>query len=85
MRELTMHELDVQLAEQLPARELMGGYSKSSCGCNPDHSSGHSSNTFISQGGNGNGSHDGNGNFLSPVSGDLDGNLSGNSVVVTVL
>jgi hypothetical protein len=27
MRELTMHELEVELAEQLPARELMG-----SCG-----------------------------------------------------
>jgi hypothetical protein len=25
MRELTTHELDTQLAEQLPARELMGG------------------------------------------------------------
>jgi hypothetical protein len=24
MRELTIHELDAQLAEQLPARELMG-------------------------------------------------------------
>jgi len=27
MRELTVHDLDVELAEQLPARELMGGYS----------------------------------------------------------
>jgi hypothetical protein len=25
MRKLTTHELDTQLAEQLPARELMGG------------------------------------------------------------
>jgi hypothetical protein len=25
MRELTTHDLDAQLAEQLPARELMGG------------------------------------------------------------
>jgi hypothetical protein len=25
MHELTIHELDAQLAEQLPARELMGG------------------------------------------------------------
>lgn len=25
MRELTLHELDAQMAEQLPARELMGG------------------------------------------------------------
>ena len=25
MRELTIHELDAELAEQLPARELMGG------------------------------------------------------------
>jgi hypothetical protein len=29
MRELTIHDLDTELAEQLPARELMG----SSCGC----------------------------------------------------
>jgi hypothetical protein len=30
MRELTTHDLDSQLAEQLPARELMGGcYSRS--------------------------------------------------------
>ena len=25
MRQLTIHELDAQLAQQLPARELMGG------------------------------------------------------------
>ena len=25
MRELTIHDLDAELAEQLPARELMGG------------------------------------------------------------
>jgi len=25
MRELTVHDLDAELAEQLPARELMGG------------------------------------------------------------
>ena len=25
MRDLTIHELDTELAEQLPARELMGG------------------------------------------------------------
>lgn len=37
MHELTMHELDGQLAEQLPARELMG-----SC-----WGGGHSSNTAV--------------------------------------
>jgi hypothetical protein len=31
MRELTMQELEAQLAEQLPARELMGGYASSGC------------------------------------------------------
>jgi len=31
MRELTIHELDTELAEQLPARELMGaGWGRSS-------------------------------------------------------
>jgi hypothetical protein len=37
MRELTMQELEAQLAEQLPARELMGGYASSGCqpGCAP--------------------------------------------------
>jgi hypothetical protein len=29
MRELTIHDLETELAEQLPARELMGR----SCGC----------------------------------------------------
>jgi hypothetical protein len=30
MHELTMNELDLELAEQLPARELMGGFWRSS-------------------------------------------------------
>ena len=47
MRELTMYELDGELAEQLPARELMGG-------CY--HRSGSYSETNIAAAGNNNGS-----------------------------
>jgi hypothetical protein len=36
MRDLTLHEIDDQLAEQLPTRELMG--------CHPNRSSG---STFV--------------------------------------
>jgi hypothetical protein len=48
MRELTIHELDAQLAEQLPARELMG----SSCSRQGSYTSntavaGNSSHGFI--------------------------------------
>jgi hypothetical protein len=54
MRELTIHELDEQLAEQLPARELMGG----SC-----HRSGsYSSNTAVA----GNSSH----GFINALNGN---------------
>ncbi|HEY7623132.1 MAG TPA: hypothetical protein VH834_25380 [Solirubrobacteraceae bacterium] len=48
MRELTLHEIDDQLAEQLPSRELMG----SSC-CRS--SSSHPSFTYNQGNGNGNG------------------------------
>jgi hypothetical protein len=43
MRDLTLYDLDNELAEQLPARELMGGY----CG-----GSSHTT-TVVSQSGNG--------------------------------
>jgi hypothetical protein len=33
MRDLTITELDAELAEQLPARELMGGSCHRSCNC----------------------------------------------------
>jgi hypothetical protein len=36
MRELTIHELDDQLAEQLPVRELMGVCNYSYC-CSPHY------------------------------------------------
>jgi hypothetical protein len=35
MRELTIQELDTQLAQQLPARELMCGAPSSHCCCAP--------------------------------------------------
>jgi hypothetical protein len=34
MRELTIHEIEAELAEQLPARELMGSCCQPSC-CHP--------------------------------------------------
>jgi hypothetical protein len=37
MRELTIHDLDTELAEQLPARELMGAWKPhNKCGCGGD-------------------------------------------------
>jgi hypothetical protein len=60
MRELTMHELDAQLAEQLPARELMG--------VNVIRGS-------FNHVGNGNGNDSGNGvGNHSPGTGDHSGN-----------
>ena len=70
MRDLTIHELNDELAEQLPARELMGQY------CRPSYHPSHPTYS-VTQGGGYNGSGDGNFGFLS---GNLDGNLSGNSV-----
>lgn len=77
MRELTIDDLDAQLAEQLPARELMG--------CSPCKSYSQGQSTTISQGNVGSGDHDGNGDgngLLSVGSGDADGNLDGDSVNV---
>ena len=48
MRELTTHELDAQLAEQLPARELMGGcYSRHGSYTSNTAVAGNSSGGFI--------------------------------------
>ena len=67
MRDLTTHELDAQLAEQLPARELMGG----TCGCR--------SGLTYNQGSY-DGNFNGNGGGI--LNGNLDGNLNGNNVVI---
>lgn len=59
MRELTTHELDGQLAEQLPARELMGG----SC-----HRSGsYTSNTAVASNSSGGFINVGNGNQIQAL------------------
>jgi hypothetical protein len=61
MRELTIDELDAQLAEQLPARELMGGCCY------------HGGNTYNQGSFDGNGN--GNGSILGGnLNGNLDGN-----------
>jgi hypothetical protein len=57
--DLTLTDLDNELAEQLPARELMGGY------C---HGSSHST-TIVSQSGNGSG----NNGFVVLGNGNLSG------------
>jgi hypothetical protein len=80
MRELTIHELDAQVAEQLPARELMGRYCGTRSYC-PHQVSG----TTVNQGNFGSGNYNGNGNgngLISVLSGNLDGNGNGNSVNV---
>jgi hypothetical protein len=72
MRDLTFHEIDEQLAEQLPSRELMGSTScRSSCG------------SFTYNQGSYDGNGNGNGNWaLINVSGNGNGNFDGNNVVL---
>ena len=73
MRDLTLQEMDRQLAEQLPARELMGGCCRQKCTYQPEHK--HSSGTtVIASPGNGNGSGNGNG----------DGHVDGKSTATQV-
>lgn len=67
MRELTMQELDAQLAVQLPTRELMG----STCGCRSYRQPSQSNSAAI---GNANGNGNGNSQGLLNV---LNGNLNG--------
>jgi hypothetical protein len=70
MRDLTYAELDAQLAEQLPARELMGR-SYSRCGCD-------GSDNYE---GNGNGNYNGN-HSAGFIVGSGNGNLNGNDVLI---
>jgi hypothetical protein len=81
MATYTMQELDLETAELLPARETLW-----CCRYGTTGSSSHTTTTNIDSG---NGNYDGNGNgnaggFLSPsiASGDLNGNLDGNTVVL---
>jgi hypothetical protein len=76
MRELTMLELEAQLAEQLPARELMGAR-PSQCGCQggPTYNQG-------SYDGNGNGDFDSNFGLIAvQVDGNGNGDLDGLNVL----
>jgi hypothetical protein len=68
MRDLTFTELDTEIAEQLPARELMG---KGWCGCGGGDS-------FNQWNGSANGNTGGGGFNV----GILNGNLSGNNVAI---
>jgi len=71
MRDLTTQELDAQLAEQLPARELMG------CCWHP------AGNTYTYTQGSFDGNGNGNGNFgLLNIAGIGNGDLDGNNVSI---
>ena len=71
MRDLTFTELDTEIAEQLPARELMGkGWG--GCGCG-------GSDGTSQWNGSANGNTGGGDGFNVGI---LNGNLSGNNVVI---
>jgi hypothetical protein len=81
MATYTMQELELETAELLPTRETLW-----CCRYGTAGSSSHTTTTNIDSG---NGNYDGNGNgnaggFLSPsiASGDLNGDLDGNTVVL---
>jgi hypothetical protein len=70
MRDLTFNEIDDQLAEQLPSRELMG-----SSGCRSSYCSQQSST--VNQGSyDGNGNGNGNEGFIV-IAGNGNGNFNG--------
>ena len=50
MREVTMHELDAQLAEQLPARELMGSHGGTKVIFSPGNGNGVGNGSYIEVG-----------------------------------
>jgi hypothetical protein len=74
MSTVTMQDLELETAELLPARETL---------CVPKCGShGHGSSVSVTQlNGSANGNGDGNG-FIPILSGDLDGNLSGNNIIL---
>ena len=78
MRDLTLQEMDQQLAEQLPARELMGGFYKSKLPYQPRNDG----TKVIFSLGNGNGQGNGNfnGNGLGSGNQFIGGNGNGNGV-----
>ena len=84
MRELTTHDIDTQLAEQLPARELMG-CCPHPCASTLTHNTstwGHNGTTVttVNQG-SFNGNNNGTGNLgLINIAGIGNGNLDGNTI-----
>ena len=73
MSTVTMQDLELETAELLPARETLNA-------CGRSHG-GSSSTTVTTVTGSYNGNGDGNG-FISILSGNLDGDLNGNTVVL---
>jgi hypothetical protein len=82
MRNFSLKELDAELAEQLPARDLMGGCCHP-CGCSGYASaSGHPVTVNYTQGSfDGNGNGDGNVGLIN-VAGIGNGDLDGNNVIL---
>jgi hypothetical protein len=82
MRDLTLQEMDQQLAEQLPARELMGGCCRQKCTYQPAPHRHDGGVTVIASPGNGNGQGNGNGNGNGFASGNqlIGGNGNGNGI-----
>jgi hypothetical protein len=74
MRDLTFNEIDEQLAEQLPSRELMGSSGGRSSCCS-------SSNTYNQGSFDGNGNGNGNSGFIV-IAGNGNGNLNGNNLLI---
>jgi hypothetical protein len=73
MSTVTMQDLELETAELLPARETLNA-------CGRSHG-GSSSTTVTNVTGSYNGNGDGNG-LISILSGNLDGDLNGNTVVL---
>lgn len=80
MRNLTTHELDGQMAEQLPARELMGscwtgGKNNGQPSSSHSYNTSHSNNTAAA----GNGNNSGNNSLVSANGNSVAVSLFGNS------
>jgi hypothetical protein len=72
---LSMAEMESELVEVIPAREVMCG------GCYGGSSSYYSNHQYQSGNGNFDGNGDGNGSFIG---GNGDGNLNGTAVTIVV-
>jgi hypothetical protein len=72
MRDLTIHELDAELAEQLPARELMGSW----CYSHPTPAPSYQGASQTAVVGSGNGNTSGGFITVSVLNGNGNGNFN---------